>query len=259
MGNNDDSKRLCSKVVRELIEDNGWLLLPEDVFIEAVLVHAPREQTMDPESLRKWCINTYCRQALYPACLGTQGRYKRKRGFRELAAYLHRVALRAWPEVAEDATQESIIMVYEKVTHCRNPGTFLAFAIQQLRDAARKFMKAKTREDSLDALLEQDFYGDVAADAGVGVVEEAVEETVLYADLRREVVARIEKVRQQNPRARRQLDAVWLRYFRELNNEEIATVLKTRPENVSVLISRGLEKLRQDKPLWELAEEISRQ
>jgi len=41
-----------------------------------------------------------------------------------------------------------------------------------------------------------------------------------------------------------------------LSNAEIATVLKTTPENVSVLINRGLEKLRRDKGLYDLAKEI---
>lgn len=259
MARPDELMPLCRNVVRELMEDNDWHLLSEDAFVTAVLERIPPEQTIEHEQLREWCINTYCREALHPACLGAQGRHKRKRGFEELAVYLYGLAHKAWPEVAEDAVQETLIMVYDKVEHCRNPGAFLAFAIQQLRDAARKLMKAQARALSLDQLLEQDFYGDLPARAGVGAVrEEGVEEAALYADLKHLVAGRIREVRQQNPRAGRQLDAVWLRYFRELSNEEIAGLLDTTPANVSVLISRGLRKLRGDERLRKLAEEILR-
>lgn len=259
MPGHDELASLCTNVVRELMEDNDWQLLSEDVFVTAVLVRIPPEQTIEPALLRKLCINTYCREALHPACLGTQGPQKRKRGFEELATYLYRLAYRAWPQVAEDAAQEALVMIYQKAERCRNPGAFLAFAIQQLRDAARKLRKAQTRELSLDELLEQDFYADLPAGAGVGTIdEEGPEEAVLYDDLRRLVAAGIKRVRQENPRASRQLDAVWLRYFRELSNEEIAGLLDTTPANVSVLINRGLKKLQGDKQLRELAEDILR-
>jgi RNA polymerase sigma factor (sigma-70 family) len=259
MSNIDDPKGLCSAVVRKLMEDNDWRLLSEGVFVEAVLERITPGHTVEPEQLRKWCINTYCRDALYPACLGEQGLQRQERAFTELAMYLHRLAYWRWPQVAEDAVQEALLIIYKKVDRCRNPGAFLAFAIQQLRDAARKSMRVETRTLSLDDLLERDLYGNISADEGVGSMEEeGVEKAVLYADLRRQFVTLIEDMRLENPRAHRQLDAVWLRYFRELSNEEIATVLETTPEEVSVLISRGLKKLRGDKRLRELAEEILR-
>jgi RNA polymerase sigma factor (sigma-70 family) len=256
MSRADETQSLCSTVVRELMADHDWRLLPEEVFVSAVLNRLPAQQMIESEPLRKWCINTYCQHALHPACLGTHGPQKRKRAFEELATYLYRLAYSTWPQVAEDATQEALIMIYDKVEHCHNPGAFLAFAIQQLRDAARKYTRVEASADSLDVLLEQDIYADMPADAGLGTVGEGVEETALYADLRREVAARIKEVQQQNPKARRQLDAVGLRYFRELSNAEIAAALETTPENVAVLINRGLNKLREDERLWELAEEI---
>jgi RNA polymerase sigma factor (sigma-70 family) len=256
MNSFDDPKLRCSAIVQELMEDNDWHLLTEDAFVQAVLERVPPERSNEPGQLRKWCINTYCRQALHPACRGALGEQKRNRGFEELATYLHRLAHRKWPQIAEDAVQEALVTVYDRVEQCRNPGAFLAFAIQQLRDAAKKLSKVETRKLSLDELLK---YGDISADKAVGMAEEeGVEDAALYADLKRQVAARIEQVRQQNPRAHRQLDAVWLRYFRELSNAEIATVLKTTPENVSVLINRGLKKLRKNKQLWDLAEEILR-
>jgi RNA polymerase sigma factor (sigma-70 family) len=143
------------------------------------------------------------------------------------------------------------------VEDCRKPGAFLAFAIQKLRDSVRKHMRGETREDSLDALLEQDFYGDaVVSDAIEAGNIPSVEETTVYADLRRQIDRRIKAIRRANPRAGRQLDAVWLRYFKELSNEEIAAALDTRPENVSVLINRGLIKLREDEQLRALTEGI---
>jgi RNA polymerase sigma factor (sigma-70 family) len=257
MNSIDDPKLRCSAIVRELIVEYDWRLLTEDAFVKTVLERIPPEGSNEPEQLRKWCINTYCQQALHPACLGALGKQEQKRAFEELATYLYRLACWKWHQVADESVQEALVRVYERVDQCRNPGAFLAFAIQLLRDAARKCMMAETRALSLDELLEQDFYGDISADKAVGMAEEkGVEEIALYADLKRQVAARIKQVRQQNPRAHRQLDAVWLRHFRELSNAEIAEVLKTTPENVSVLINRGMEKLRRDKGLYDLVKEI---
>ena len=259
MSHSNERTLQCSAIVRELMADNEWQLLSEDAFVDAVLNRMPLQHTVDREQFRKWGINTYCRHALYPACLGVHGRQKQARGYAELAIYLYRLAHRNWSPVAEDAAQEALVMLYDKVEDCRNPGAFLAFAIQKLRDAAWKCMRRDSREESLDALLEQDFYDHIKAgeDAETTGAKEP-EEAALYADLKHQVADQIKQVRQQNPRAHRQIDAVWLRYFRELSNEEIAEVMETTPANVSVLIHRGLEKLRADEPLLEMAEEIFR-
>jgi DNA-directed RNA polymerase specialized sigma24 family protein len=74
-------------------------------------------------------------------------------------------------------------------------------------------------------------------------------------DLETEVIARAEtadflrwfrRMIQDHPRARDQFLAVAMKYLEERPIEEIATELHTSVNNVYVLISRGLAKLRQE-------------
>jgi len=249
----DERRTLCQPIVRRLINRYDWRLLPEDEFITAVLDRAPEQSLTDPGALRRWCINTYCVRALYPACNGEQGGARRRRGFEEVADYLHRLAARGWPGVAEDAAQDAIERVYDKISDCRHPGAFLEFAIQKLRDAAKKYIKAETRAVSLDELLEQGLYGGMAAD------EKTPEEAARDADRKREIAERIQAIEKRYPKAGRQFQAFRLRHCHGLSNEEIGQVMGETPANVSVLISRARKKLQEDPRLWELTEEISRE
>lgn len=245
----DEHRALYQPIVKELISQYGWRLLSEDEFIAAVLDRAREQGLTNPETLRRWCINTYCAQALYPACSGEQGSARRRRGFREVADYLHRLAARAWPDVAEDAAQDAIVRVYDTIGDCRRPGAFLEFAIQKLRDAARKQRRAETREEP----LENDLDGDMASGGP------SPEGAVLSADLEREIAERIQAIEKRYPKAGRQFRAFRLRHCHELSNEEISQVMGETPANVSVLISRARKKLQEDPRLRELVEGIPRE
>lgn len=255
----NEATLLCQAVARRLMADNDWRLIGETVFVEAVLAHVPADQALDPQQIRRWCISAYCSQALYPACLGALGPDSQRRAFEELAGYLERIARRRWPDVAQEAVQTGLVMIYEKVRLCRTPEAFLAFAIQQVWDAAKKHMRVGQRAVSLEEWQTQLDADGEAADRDIAAAgDEGLEAVTLDADLRRQVAARIRVAWQGHPRARRQLEAVWLRYLHELSNEEVARVLETTPQNVSVLINRGLEKLREDDELERLAGEILR-
>jgi RNA polymerase sigma factor (sigma-70 family) len=246
----------CRTVVATLLAAYAWRLLTVDELTAAVMAQASAEHLPVPDQIRKWAIHLYCLQALYPASLGAHGSQAQQQAFAELASYLYRIAQRAWPTVAEDATQDALVAIYEKAAYCHNAGAFLAFAIQKLRDAARKRLRIGTRERSLDELLEEDAYRDAPVNS---VSERAADAEVapLIHELRRQVVDRLQTLRAELPRARRQLDAVWLRYIQEQSMEEIAFHLQTTVANVSVLLTRGLERLRQDPDLLALAADLS--
>jgi RNA polymerase sigma factor (sigma-70 family) len=259
--------------VEHLIEAYQWRLMAVAELVAALLARAASEQESDsgqaftPEQIRKWAIHHYCLAALHPACLGSRGSQAQQQAFQELADYLYRLAQRTWPGVAEDATQDALVAIYEKAHLCRNSGAFLAFAIQKLRDAARRRLRAGSREFSLDELLEADVYGEMStvgggagdADTKGGMVSDATSDAILARELRIQVVERLQQLRTAHPRARRQLDTVWLRYVQELSLEEISAQLETPVENVSVLLSRGLERLREDSGLLALASEFVQQ
>lgn len=237
----------CALIVRRLKIEHDWRLLAEGVWAQAVFDQSSPH--IPPDQRRCRAISIYCQAALYPACQGTQGAERQKRGFEELSRYLYRLAEHRWPDVAEDATQEALLVVYRQIGQCRYPAAFLAFAIQRLRDAARKHTRTQPAS-SLEELLEDGAHKEPA------LAETSVETSTHAAMVRQGLRARLQAIMQQNPRAHRQWEAVRLRYFEELRNEEIAVALGTTAENVSVLINRALEKLRTDKALVDLANEL---
>lgn len=263
----DDLSQLCRQVVTQLLETYQWRLMAADALTGAVLARvAEQDAQARPagEQLRKLAIHLYCLLALHPACLGSRSVAQQQQAFCELADYLYRIAQRTWPGVAEDATQDALVAIFEKAHLCRNGGAFLAFAIQKVRDAARRRLRLGMRERSLDELLESDLHGDAPdldGDAGwgalnLGMMGDDAALSILEQEMHNQVVAQLQRLRRENPRARRQFDVVWLRYVQELSLEEIALHLETPVQNVSVLLSRGLERLRQDPQLLALAGEM---
>src|SRR5690606_3419447 len=114
----------CREAAKMYLASYNWQLLPvERVAAELGARVAASEMeagTVDGEQLRKWVINIYCLHALHPACLGQQGAERQQRAFAELAAFLYPIAYRRWgPQVAEEATQDALVAIFEKVHLCR--------------------------------------------------------------------------------------------------------------------------------------------
>jgi RNA polymerase sigma factor (sigma-70 family) len=245
----------CEATARVLIEQHQWQLFTVEQLVNGVLPHLADLPTPTTADIHKLTINTYCSQALYQACLGQRGFSAQQRAHLELYRYLYTVALKRWPSstaatLAEEATQ----IVHEKIAACRSPGAFLAFAAQKMADTAKKEHRRSQREQSLDDLLERNPHGDLAVTPPSPT--SATETAVIEAELRRQVAAQLEHLQQTERRAARQLAAVRLRYLDELSIEEIAEQLAVQPTNVYVLLSRGLERLRQDETLRTLAQTL---
>ena len=59
------------------------------------------------------------------------------------------IAARQRPELAEDAAQEALLLIYENIGTCRDPRAFLKFAIYQLMTAFHRLAPRRS-ELSLD-------------------------------------------------------------------------------------------------------------
>ena len=118
-------KELCQEIVQGLIQTYNWQLFSEKVFVETVFSD---EQWIKAEYPQAACVNVYCKEALYPACIGTFGVEKRHQGFCEMSHYMHVWASkRLSPEILHDVVQDAILNLYQNVYKCHTPGAILQF------------------------------------------------------------------------------------------------------------------------------------
>jgi len=209
------------------MESNDWSLLPEDELVNRAQDSAGSGAS--PGELRRAAINQYT-LALYEACRQTEDPTRRERAYGELFRYLFRAAYNRWPDLAADVTQRALLLVHEQIERCRKPGAFLAFALFKLRHAfdLEKRLQRDARLFSLADVPEPK--------TGSGSLHRGWQIRALV-----EAIQRLPDERQRQ--------AILLRFFAGLNDEEIAARLEITPGHVRVLRHRGMVQLRQDRRL----------
>ena len=242
----DDSlERRCAEAVSQLIARYQWRLLARGEFVKLTAAQLGLGLAIDPH---RAAIFVYS-QAMYQACSGAEGLERQNLGYQELHPYLHAIARRRYADVADEATQIALVQIFSKFETCRRPGTFLAFALQHLMDAARMARRQNN----------------VATPHDVG--EKAFDDLSInrQADLAAEVIntelhERFERVAaeflQHHPRSSRQIMALRLKYIDGLDEVEISQKLGVTVAGVYILRSRAIAKLRVDPNWRELASEF---
>lgn len=243
-------------VVRSLLTHNNWQLLPAETLASLVverMAAAPSDKTP-----REFAYFIYCEQALYPACRGLHGQSLRQLGFAELASFLYKKALKYGPQDAQDLAHQAIVAIYQNMDGCHHPGTFLAFALQQLRYCHTKRMRTAEREPSLDEMMEQDLYGDdPRVDSQFSTTTDSTAQQAIDNQLQTLLRQRLRQLRAEFPRAAQQWDAFWLRYIEGLTAEESAERLGVTMTALYTLVSRAKDKLHEDPAIVVLAEQVS--
>jgi RNA polymerase sigma factor (sigma-70 family) len=227
----DDLERACAEAVARLRRRYRWELLTNQEWVSLAAGHLAHGEADDAG---RAAVLAYSR-ALHEACSGRRGPELRERGYGELADYL-RGAARLQGDLRDDTVQIALERTYERFDYCRSPGSFLAFALQQLADATR----ATRRQESRAATQRGDHADSSAADPASGLVS---------GELR----ARFEQLAQAflraHPRAGRQFMALRLKFVDGLDDSAIAAYLQIPIDNVYVLRSRAIRKLR-DSSEW---------
>jgi len=231
------------------IQRYRWQLLDRDEFVQLVEEHS--DQSMNTKSMHAAILCVYSR-ALYWSCSGAEGRLRQEQAYSELTTFLDQIAARRYGSVRADATQGALERVYRCFAHCRQPETFLAFALQKLRDAAQVEFRSLRRAEanlSVDAEL---------ADGGsqLACLDLDPLNAALQNDAQRQLVICAEHFIQEHPRAENQLIVLWLRYMDGLDYQTIAKQLGKTTAAVQVLCSRGMAHLRRDAHLRALAAEL---
>jgi RNA polymerase sigma factor (sigma-70 family) len=230
----------CRRAAGRVLARHGWSLEGAAGLAEgAQALLAPSAAPTDEQAERA-CVQAYA-LCLYDACRRPE---RQADAYRELHAYLYRIARRRRPELAEDAAQEAIELVFRKIDTCADPRAFLKFAIYQLLTAFHRLLPR--HEAPPPAAEPDDDREPVSATADAPPAsdpESAAEARVRAAEL----LAWLRGVFAENPRARKQLLAVTMKHLEGRDDAEIARELDTTVANVHVLRSRGLEKLRAER------------
>ena len=234
--------RECQEAVDQLLAQRPWRLLNREEWARRAFEQSSAEPAAGPH---RTAIHVYI-QALHAACSGVEGPQRQNLGYTELFQYLYDHARRRYPDIAEEASQRAVARTFTLFSRCRVPGALLAFAVQQLLDAAR----AIRRQD--------DLLGRLAARAGGAGLELAGLPDHRQPDLASRVIADELRARfellsaeflHKHPRASQQLSALRLKYIDGLDEETISRQLGKPVGSVYVLRARAIEKLRAE-PSW---------
>ncbi len=135
-------------VIFRLITRHGWSLLPG----RASGAYPQRAATeILPNDLERLIVRQYF-ALLCDACLQPEPIDLRERAYGDLAHYLYRIAYNKWRDVAEEAMQRTLLLIYEKQDQCRGRMTFNGFVISKFRQATTEILRAKRNDASVEEL-----------------------------------------------------------------------------------------------------------
>ncbi|NJN17623.1 MAG: RNA polymerase sigma factor [Oscillochloris sp.] len=245
----------CKSGVARVLRRYDWCLLAPEELSRRTLAIVQAGAISDP-----WvaAVHVYC-QCLYSACCNEHDSDRQNRAFLELQQYLFeysfRLAVDIPYEIRIDYVNEALFRIWQKRDSYRKPEAFLANAGMELRNVVRSWwMRRRYRQQNppwqqpatvLDGQHEPD---DPAA--------AELFEHVMQEEFARRVRTCFHEALQRSPRARQQLEAVWLKYIAGYDDETISRYLDKPVASIHVLRSRGLNRLRAD-PEWQfLAQEL---
>jgi DNA-directed RNA polymerase specialized sigma24 family protein len=201
----------------------------------------------------------YC-GCLHDACCGSSTPERQEIGYTELQRYLYQLSFRIImhlpPDVRWEIINETLLRIWEKRASYYKPGAFLSAVVFDLRNVIRPLWSQPDALVFLDDYIELQTLHNVSVDQHIA---ETISDPVTYAltgELRDRVRRCFDDTLRRHPRAKQQLEAVWLKYIAGLNDDVIGRRLGKSVANVYVLRSRGLDQLRTE-PDWQLmAEEL---
>ncbi len=237
----EDHEQRCAEMARRLIARHHWRLIEEAEFARQI---AAAREAQGSAELQYVAYGVY-NAVLHRACSGAEGAERREQAYGELFRMLYERAWRSYPDVCADATQLALVEVIARFDACHEPRAFIPFAFRYLMGAARNLRRREGRATSLEREVGDEglTLGDTIADS-TDIEDEAAaheQRVALHRFLAHYVV--------RHPRARKQIDAVRLKYLAGLDDEHISRALGVSVPSVHVLRSRGLTRLR-SAPGW---------
>jgi DNA-directed RNA polymerase specialized sigma24 family protein len=241
-----DLEQRCRAAVDRVLARYGWRLLDRETFVRQVIACVASGEVDDP-----WraAIHVYC-CCLHAVCCGPETPERQELGYLELQRYLYQLSFRDIAELSSDlrweAVNETLLRVWQKRASYYKPGAFLAAVALELRNVVRPFWSRAVPPLPLEEYIDQP-----TSNTDADPLAQA-----LNGELRERVRQCFDTALRHHPRAKQQLEAVWLKYIAGLDDEAIGMHLGKSVANVHVLRSRGLNHLR-TAPGWQvLAEDL---
>lgn len=225
------SRLACQRAVQALIRQYDWGLLPERELVTRVWTVIHKRDTQG--SLEELVKHQYIR-VIYEACCQATDQARRERAYEELFRILYRVACQRWPDLVNSVVQRGLELVYQQLDRCHDPATFLAFALNKLRQAATEELRVRAKTKSDLPLIE------VGSTAEV----EPPHIPLHQAESLRILISALERL----PNDRQQKAIIW-KYFEGMSDQEIGARLGITANYVRKLRHDGLTRLRQDQQL----------
>lgn len=220
-----DSTERRFTAIAQLLANQDWQLVDADALLSAVCESSDVDDTA--QMLRRRAIHEYSK-VLYDACCQHKDPARRERAFHELHRYLYRAVYNRWPELAEDITQQAVLIVAEQLDRCRQPGTFLSFALFKSRDAMKRVLRDEERWRTRTTPLSETFVDEAVRPLAARVISE--ERTAAVQSAVALLPARLQQV-------------LMLKYDLGYDDAEISKQLDITVNYVRVLRNRARKRL----------------
>jgi RNA polymerase sigma factor (sigma-70 family) len=235
-------ERMCAEAADRLLTRHRWQLLERAELARRALEQLRHGAAGDAQRAATHAYSL----ALHAACSGGEGIERQNRAYAELFRYLYDIALQRYHSAHEEIAQRALADTYAAFERCRQPGAFLAFAIQQLLDTARSMRREQPPAQSLAAPgVDKAALGELLPDERQGDPAD----TVIAGELQARFAQLAAEFLRRHPRASRQFAALRLKFIDGLDDQTIAEQLGNSVRNIYVLRARAIEKLRAE-PAW---------
>ncbi len=272
----EELREQCLRGVRRVLAQRGWELVEDEVtFVEEVLAEVktrwqnarrPLEKIIEDATLHCYCH-------LWHTACGADGTIRQRRAFTELHRYLYPIALyRAKYDqyIAEESTQEALFSVWERLDRVRDPGSFARWAGVIVSNAVRDHIRERARKVGKDEsgkyvwefkeITEADLPAyrgmDDAGAALWGMDNRPGSSTGQGPSMTEEIRDRIEAAIRRCLRSKQRQAVIVGLFLENKSFKEVADTLGTTPQNVSVLKSRALTRLRECEEFLSALEDL---
>lgn len=229
---------------RRALANQGWGLVDDwDTFMaevaQALTIGRPRVGDSPAKRAERAVTRAYCVRLL-AACRERHGR-RAAQAFDELGRYLHAVARARCRDrdIARDAAQRALEIVWRHLDDVRDPWAFLGYA----RVVLVRELDPRCRPQP-GALRFAPLRGDDADEPGVTLADPQADEERADAE-RSAQSASLRRALADCLRSPAQRQVVERLFLQEQSVVQVADALGTTPANVWVLKSRALDRLRQ--------------
>jgi len=253
----------------------GWSLLTAEELARRAEAHlmaiesaAPAGWQIQRRVIQHAVLRLYGRE-LYQACGHPDGAMQ-ERAFSELWAYLYPIAFYRTRDtaLAQDATQQTLLTVWEKRTRCRDPHSFLNWATMILINQVRGIFRQASmvvpgeEEEAVEGQTPRREWREVPMadlwgndrDREFELKEEVRPDRAL---LRRESQARLVTALEKALRSPQQRRVIIGLFIEEKGLLELAQELGITPANVYTLKSRALARLRRRQDFLEVLADLA--